>query len=196
MSGIARIHITDAFTGSGRGRLDQARETEPVADELYRIIFDHIGMPLQPGTDVIECTRSEFMAGYDYELGIDVNLRFMSDQTATLQEKFLNFDQYTLTVEYMQDWRTGIRGDWFKLKAQYYFCGYPNRDRTEFKDGVLVNWTSLQSATSQGRIRWYENKNKADGARASFRWVPFDKIPADVLVYRHRIKPLQGLLLG
>lgn len=194
MAGITRINITDQTNGRGAWRFIEARKCWPAAHKLYATMFDQIGMPIQDGIKIVDCTLAEFEDGYDYQLGIDVFLRFMSDQVSTLQEKFLFTNYMTLTVEFMQDWRNDVQGDWFNLKCQYYLCGYPTDDKQEFRQAVLVDWPRLQLATAQGRMRWWENKNGMDNARASFKYVYFNDIPADVLIYRHGGKPIKAQL--
>lgn len=36
------------------------------------------------------------------------------------------------------------------------------------------------------RIPWMERRNQNDGARASFRYVPFTQLPAEVVIAGHR----------
>jgi len=135
-AGIQRFTITDPIKGRGRWRFEESKSRHEVAASLYRSIFDGLGMPLLPGYERIKCTLDDFKAGYDYELGIDVNFNFTSGMTATLQEKFLYVKHKTVTVEYMQNWRTKEQGDWFNMKPQYYFVGYDRRElvRTWSKD--------------------------------------------------------------
>ena len=180
MAGITRINITDDVKGRGAYRFMEARKMQPIANKLYHQIWETRGL-LLPGDEQLDCTKNEFYAGYDHALGIDVMLTFANGMTATLQEKFLTTTFYTLTVEYMQDWRDAIPGDWFNMKCQYYFVGYYNKkDRDAgFTRWVMVNWPSLQVRSD---VVWNERQNTKDGARASFRYIGFNDIPKDCVV--------------
>ncbi len=98
-----------------------------------------------------------------------------------MQEKFLFTDYGTVTVEHCQDWLALEPGDWFKLKAQYYFVGYDSQGCMRLDPWVLLDWSRLQRATAQSRIRWRLRGNRADGARASFMYVQFADLPPDVI---------------
>lgn len=139
-----------------------------------------------PGEETIDCTKKEFEAGYDYQLGIDVILRPIGGGESTMQEKFLFTTYKTVTVEHLQDWLTLPLelGDWFKLKAQYYFVGYDAERCLRFTPWILLDWTRLQRATAQGRVPWrlHGNLREKVGARASFISVEFKKVPPDVIV--------------
>ena len=184
MVGITRFSITDEIKGRGASRFAESKEYWPIANALYREILIELGMPLLPGEEVIECTREEFEAGYDYQLGIDVILRPQGQGESTMQEKFLFTAYNTVTVEHCQDWLTLEPGDWFKLKAQYYFVGYDFERCLRFNPWILLDWTRLQRATAQGRVPWRLRGNLREkvGARASFMYVKFKEVPPDVIV--------------
>ena len=99
-----------------------------------------------------------------------------------MQEKFLFTGFNTVTIEHCQDWLALEPGDWYKLKAQYYFVGYDATKKLRFDPWVLLDWTRLQRVTAQGRIPWRLRGNRKDGARASFMFIEFDKLPPDVVV--------------
>jgi hypothetical protein len=178
--GITRFNITDQVRGRGAWRFIGARKYWPVANALYREIFTELGMPLLPGEETIDCTLAEFEASYDYQLGIDVVLRPQGQGECTLQEKFLFTTFHTVTVEHCQDWLALQPGDWYKLKAQYYFVGYAAKE--QFNPWMLLDWPRLQRATAQGRVQWRLRGNLKDGAQASFMYVTFDRVPAEVIV--------------
>jgi len=181
-TGITRFKITDQITGPGAWRFREAQRYWPVANALYREIFADLGMPLLPGEETIECTTEEFQSGYDYQLGIDVILRPQGQGESTMQEKFLFTDYYTVTVEHCQDWLNLDPGDWYRLKAQYYFVGYATKGSARFDRWILLDWPRLQRATAQHRIPWRLRGNLRDRARASFMFVEFGKLPPDVIV--------------
>ena len=144
-------------------------------------------MPLAEGDENLKCTKDEFIAGFDYALGIDVIFRLQSGKELTLQEKFLFTKWNTVTVEYMQNPLTGEQGDWFKMKTQLYFVGYAYEDKRRFNNWVLLDWTRVQMATEQGLINWEERQNKNDGAKATFRYSPMFDFPIDCVVYSSRL---------
>lgn len=184
MAGITRFNITDEITGRGKQRFEDSRMYWDAANALYRNIFTKLGMPLLPDNEVISCTKEEFSAGYDYKLGIDVILRPQGQGESTMQEKFLFTIFNTVTVEHCQDWLTLEPGDWYKLKAQYYFVGYDAERQMRFDPWVLIDWVRLQRATAQGRVPWRLRGNLREkvGARASFMYVEFKKVPSEVIV--------------
>ncbi|MBA7568640.1 hypothetical protein ES708_10374 [subsurface metagenome] len=182
MVGITRFNITDEIKGTGKWRFEEAKKRWPAANALYREIFAALRMPLLPGDEEVNCTLEEFEAGYDYQLGIDVILRPVAGGEGTLQEKFLFTDFDTVTIEHCQDWLTLEKGDFFKLKANYYFVGYDPTGCLQFGPWVLLDWPRLQRATAQGRIKWRLRGNLKDKARASFMYVKMDELPADVRV--------------
>jgi len=182
MVGITRFNITDEVKGRGAWRFEEAKKRWPAANALYRKIFAALEMPLLPGEEIIDCTKAEFEAGYDYKLGIDVILRPVAGGESTLQEKFLLTDFNTVTIEHCQDWLKLERGDWFNLKAQYYFVGYDPTGCLQFDPWVLLDWSRLQRVTAQRRIPWRLRGNYKDKAQASFMYVKIDELPADVPV--------------
>ncbi len=191
--GITRFWIKREITGQGAWRFEDSKKCWPIANALYREIFAHVGMTILPGEEVIECSKEEFFAGYDYQLGIDVIIRVNGGCESTLQEKFLFTDFNTVTIEHCQDWLSLVEGDWFKLKAQYYFVGY-KRDKTIFSNWILLDWAKLQRATAQNRVPWRLRGNGKDNARASFMFVPFNDIPKDVIVSTFKNLPQFTLL--
>ncbi len=182
MVGVTRFNITDEIKGTGKWRFEDAKKHWPAANALYREIFTALRMPLLPGEEIIDCTKAEFEAGYDYQLGIDVILRPVAGGESTLQEKFLFTDFDTVTIEHCQDWLTLEKGDFYKLKANYYFVGYDPTGCLQFGPWILLDWSRLQRATAQHRVPWHLRGGLKDRARASFMYVKFEKVPAEVIV--------------
>lgn len=179
-AGITRIDIRDEWTGRGAYRKNKISiPRQPAANSLYRFIFDRLDMPLMPGTELLKCTKAEFEAGYDYALGIDVILRLVNGQEMTLQEKFLTTTFKTVTVEFMQNPKTGERGDWFNMKAQLYFTGYDHEEALDFQEWILLNWPNTQMEPS---IDWKIRYNGRDGACASFKYAHFSQFPPHCVV--------------
>lgn len=184
-AGITRIVITDQVNGKGAWRFAESRKRWSAAVAVYRELFEQRGMALLPGDEEIRCSLDEFMAGYDAKLGIDVLLRFTSGMQSTIQEKFLYTAYRTVTVEYMQDWRNAVQGDWFNIRADYYFVGYDRTGANSFQEWVLLDWPATQRATAQNRVDWQENQNMRDNARASFRYAEFDTFPDECVFDRY-----------
>lgn len=184
MVGITRFNITDKWSGKGTWRIDESRKYWAVANGLYRQIFTELNISLLEGEEIIDCTMQDFTAGYDYQLGIDLILRSYGQGEMTIQEKFLFTNFKTVTIEHCQDWLSLEPGDWFKLKANYYFVGYDTDKSLRFTPWVLLDWSRLQRATAQGRIKWRlrDNDKNKDGARSSFMFLNFDNLPPDVVV--------------
>ncbi len=183
-NGITRINITDQVNGRGAYRFAESRVLQPAANTIYRAAFNGQGLQLVGGEADQDCALDEFTAGYDSKLGIDVLLNFTSGMQATLQEKFLTTGTTftTVTIEYYQNWRTEEPGDWFKLRADYYFVGYYTKGAQQFDKWILLDWPAVKRATSRDLITWQENKNMRDGARASFRYANFWDIPEECVI--------------
>ncbi len=203
MPGIERISIDETIRGRGAWRFYKSRMRWQTAHKLYRSIFN-----LQPGVEIIHCSKDDFLAGYDCALGIDVILGLANGTVATLQEKFLYTKFKTVTVEYMQNPHTGERGDWFNMKPQYYFVGYDRyhhdcfdkiarRDKEQlvmeasesglcptckkaftFQDWILLDWAAVQREV----LPWKLKPNNEDGARANFRYLNFHLFPPQCIV--------------
>jgi len=187
--GIQRVHIISQISGPGAQRFIDSQKLWPVANRLYREIFDSIGAPLVDGYERIECTLEEFKAGYDRFLGVDVLLTLETGQVLTLQEKFLMTSFRTATVEYYQRPQAQEEGDWFKLKCQLYFVGYnyPSPDN-QFSTYVLLDWPRVVLATAQDRITWRVRGNQRQNAMANFKYCEIEGIPEDCTIARH-IRP-------
>lgn len=159
----------------GRGRFEQSERLAPAADQIYRgtwgqsVTIDRF--PPEAGSKHI----------LDREFAIDVMLRYSNGMIIVGQEKFLSsvYAKYrSLTIEYMNDWRIGTRGDWFNLASQFYMCGYESSPRSgKFGLWIIVNWPALVLETLAGRVRWLHNRNKDGRARADFKYCLMDSLP-------------------
>jgi hypothetical protein len=182
MNGITRIQITDQVIGRGSYRFDDSRKRQPMADNLYRYIAGIRRLPLLPGEGVIQCTKEEAAAIYDWELGIDVILAFDNGMQITMQEKFLFTNWQTVTIEYMNNPQTGEKGDWFTLRANWYFVGYDTNKTMRWDDWILLDWPATKFLTAQNNINWHDQNNKHDGARASFKYAYMNDFPRECVV--------------
>lgn len=199
MAGITRYFIKGNYNTPGGTRIIDAKKYWSAANSIYREVFDKIGLTLLPGDEVVEVEKDEFEAGYDSYLGIDVVLHFESNNEATLQEKFLFTGYNTVTVEHCQDWLKLTPGDWFNLKAHYYFVGYDNGQLTgTLCPWVLLDWPSVQRATGQRLIHWKLNGNNYEKvkAKASFMFIDINKLPDSVIIdksleYSHQKRLLE-----
>ncbi len=190
--GIERIRIVRKdehgnihFGGNSRGswRFDAAEKRWPAANSIYRQVFDMMYMPLAPGETIKYVDRNDYQASFDGEFGIDVILRTQTGVRLTLQEKILGYGkELTVTVEYMQDWRNEIRGDWFNLGCQYYFVGYHEPESKQLHSWIMLDWTRTVALTEARQIRWQEQKNKRDGARSSFMYANFKLFPSSCVM--------------
>lgn len=172
-AGIERINIIEKMNGAGAYRFTIAKSYHHYINIMYRSLFD-----LMPDDIYIDCTSDEKMARYDIDFGVDVILNLSNGQPITIQEKILTTDYDTVTVEYYQNPLTKEEGDWFKLKCDYYFVGYTGIDNN-LRIWMLIDWNRLKL---QSQLRWEERINQKDGARASFRYIPFSEIPNSCII--------------
>jgi len=213
MAGIERIDIASAnlgYTGEA-GRFWQAKRHWVYANRLYRSIFEQMGVRLDAGNQVTRCSRDDFLGGYDHDLGIDAFFHFANGMTGTLQEKYLEYlHGTTATVEYMQDPQNEEHGDWFNIKAQFYFVGYDclhiqcptKRDTIEheiqtgecstcgkpfdFQSWILLNWPAVILETNKGNIDWMAQENQGH-ARANFQYADFTAFPSNCVIAKHEM---------
>lgn len=172
-AGIERLNIINDVSGNGAYRFNIADPYHKYMNMVYRSIFN-----LYSDDIVVDCTPEEKLARYDIDFGVDIILNLNSGQPITIQEKVLTTSFDTVTVEYYQNWRTKEKGDWFKLKCDYYFVGYigPNN---KLRIWILIDWNKLKL---QSQLKWDENFNQNDGAMASFRYLHFNQIPTDCII--------------
>lgn len=177
MPGITRIKIVGNHNGRGSWRFGKGEPHWSEINGIYRRSFD-----LAPGEEIVKCTKNELLARYDIEFGVDVLLTFNNGMTSTTQEKVLGYTgKTTVTVEYKQNPDTDENGDWFKLKVDYYFVGYCRDDKNTppLDEWILLDWNEVKRSNS---IMWFDNRNKADGARASFKYAYFARIPEECIL--------------
>jgi len=158
-------------------RRKQELRMRPIADAKYKGIFG----------ENISIKRFEMDDNFilDKKYAIDVEIKLENGQILLGQEKFLSHKYAgfkSITIEYYQNPKTGEEGDWFKISAQIYFVGYCTRDFEDFKPWVLINWPKIVCYTKDGIIKWQENKNREDGARANFKYTSMDNLPDDCII--------------
>lgn len=180
-------NIWTGVGGRGAWRFLEAEKRWPAANAIYRSVFHQLGMTIADDDIVKMLDKGDYRASFDGEFGIDVILRTKSGYRMTVQEKLLSYGQTTVTVEYMQDWRNGVRGDWFQLGCQYYFVGYHDKDDPNLHSWILLNWPEVRRLSEQMKIPWRERKNTKDGARSSFNFAHFRLFPPScVLAVQYR----------
>ena len=188
MAGIVRIAIQSK--NKKDWRFIMARELAPMADNLYRTIFNKLNMPLIEGSEDIECTIDEAKARYDWEEGIDCLLYFTNGVKATLQEKYLTYWKSTATFEESKN--SGKPGAWYYCTAQYYFVGYARKYLHEkvlaFQDWIMIDLPNIHRKDATKNLNWQYNKNKKDGRRSPFRYLNFKDVPTDCIVARKGIE--------
>lgn len=169
----------DDYTSSvNNWRFKQEEKGRPIADKIYRKTF---------GND-IEISREKGSL-LDREHAIDVKIVFSNGMVLTGQEKFLSCEQSryrSVTVEYMQNPKLGEQGDWFKLASQFYFVGYFDEKEENFNPWILLDWPTTVIRTNLGFIKWHDQTNKNDGARASFKYAYMDEIPNVCVIDKNR----------
>lgn len=152
-------------------------DMQPRIDDVYHSVLGNdikIDRIEHPGDHVL-----------DRRFAIDTIITLPTGNILTGQEKCLDTTFMTLTVEHYQNYLTQEKGDWYRLAAQFYFCGYVNKDKTGFDDWMIMNWAAMVLGTFNKKVTWFERSPK-DGshARASFKYVHFSKIPQVYIIAR------------
>jgi len=114
----------------------------PVADDLYKKVLPEI-------VSVERFAKETERHILDRSFAIDCIFHF-KEMVFTCQEKFRThkYVHYKdITVEYYNDPDAEIKGDWFNMCAQLYFCGYANATNTAFETWVLLDWSRIVLAT-------------------------------------------------
>lgn len=183
MAGITRIRIVGDWTNK---RLTMSQALAPTADGIYRQLFNSLNMPLAQGVEIVECTKESAAARYDWHEGIDVVLKFADGYRGTLQEKFLEYWESTMTFTEKQKQKPGA---WYTCTAQYYFCGYVvdyRRGRQlDFRDWMLVDFPRLHRVDAARKLPWlYKGNAEKDWEGITFRYLRFNEVPAECVVSR------------
>lgn len=145
----------------------------PFVDEIYKRQFNPISIKPTDG-DILDKLYS-----------IDTVITLENGMLITVQEKvgsYLYATRKNLTIEYEQNPATHEKGDWYHMAAQVYFVGFANEALTGWMSWIMVDWIRIVIATKRGLLKW-KDKNNLDGkARASFRFVFFNEIPASCIL--------------
>jgi len=167
-------------------RKQQEAKGQPIADAIYKAQY--------PGCEIKRFSREDESV-LDIKFAIDLQLKLTSGQILTCQEKFLSYKYAgfnSVTIEFMQDFKTGEEGDWFKMAVQIYFVAYFDKDEQSFLKWALLDWSAIAKETASNRIDWRTNQNKDGHARASFRFIDWDKLPSHCIIAKY-IKPVNSV---
>jgi len=185
--GITRIHIKSDW-GDREPRVAMSRDLEHSADNIYYEVFNNIGMQLDEGLEIIECTKDEAMARYDWREGIDVILNFANGHRATAQEKLLEYWESTNTFTEHQ--RNGTPGNWYTCTSQYWLTAYAedyknDHNNLNYRDWMLIDFPLLKRLDAMTDLPWHFKENNQDGYRGiGFRYIYFDDTPSECIVAR------------
>lgn len=160
-------------------RKQQELRCREYADAIYRSVFNCISIERTDREN-----PNDENAILDSRFAIDVTLRLPNQMVLIGQEKFLSerYSHYaSVTVEHENNPHTGEAGDWSNIAAQFYFTGYENPG-VGFSPWMILNWPSVVLATTNERIKWFDQINKDGHARASFRYIPMMHIPSDLVI--------------
>jgi hypothetical protein len=184
--GITRINITSGWYD---WRIKLAEDHRQVANNIYRQVFD-----LAEGETIVDVSKEEALARYDWREGIDIILATQRETRMTLQEKCLTYWRSTITFEETKS--NGEPGAWYYCTAQYYFIGYTRQywdyklrriidsPIIGFQDYIIIDLPRLHREDEADNIRWRYNRNQHDGRLASFRFIHFNDVPNSCIIVR------------
>lgn len=170
---------------SGVERFAFNERMRPIADALYRTLMPSI-------TNIKRFDKDKERFILDREFAIDIQFTLVNGMKMTGQEKFREFDEWReqhgmsqrsdVTVELYNDPILKVKGDWFNLASQFYFDGFVSKDETCFDRWVLLDWLQVILETVEGEIIWGIGGQSDGRAKASFKYTPFDHLPAKCLI--------------
>jgi len=191
--GITRIHILSEW-GNNNERVQMSRDLEHSADSIYYEIFNEMGMQLDEGLEIIECTEDEAESRYDIKEGIDCILNFTNGHRATVQEKLLDAPFNTVTFTECQ--KNGNPGNWYTCTAQYWLTAYArnyHNDPTDlsWRNWMLVDFPVLKRLDATVDLPWVIKDNNNPKYRGiKFRYLQFEDVPKVAVVGRYKgLKP-------
>jgi hypothetical protein len=188
--GITRIHILSDW-GNTNERVQMSRDLEHSADSIYYEIFNGMGMQLDEGLEIIECTKREAMARYDYKEGIDCILNFANGHRATVQEKLLDKPYNTITFTERQ--KNGNPGNWYTCTAQYWLTAYAKNYHNDpadlsYRSWMLVDFPLLKRLDAIMELPWvFKDNNNPKYRGIIFRYLDFGDVPEDCIVAESHI---------
>ncbi|KKL77828.1 hypothetical protein LCGC14_2031020, partial [marine sediment metagenome] len=126
------------------------------------------------------------LGALDKDRGIDVRLELVSGLTFEIQEKYRRrrYRRYwQFTVEYKNNPRTDLPGEFFHLSANYCFYAYANQAEADFTDWWIIDLNKFKEAYSKGLVRETEkidNLYRSHASYLAFNW----EIMESYLAYR------------
>lgn len=174
---VAQEEADSQFQNDPRKKIEIA--SRPIIREIYKGIFG-------PGVEIRYMNGREERE-LDILDGIDLLLRPPTVERINKgQEKVLDYDKRywrALTVEYMNDPVTGELGNFFTMKAEFYFCGYfTGPDHTVIDPWVIVRWGTMRRLTRSIDIPWTGPMPNRGRAKANFLFVEFTHIPEECIL--------------
>lgn len=157
-----------------------SQKLRPIADRIYKdkLGAEHVSRTRRPdGTAHI----------LDKRFAIDLILRFSNGTILTGQEKFRTYRSYQkygdqATIEYYQDPKAKVKGEFFHLASQFFFWGFSNKQGTGFVRCYCVDLLPLILSFAEGRIPYQVHTNRSF-SRASFLAFSFCDIPAGCILF-------------
>lgn len=181
MPGITRIHIVGSDWRDKRHELAHAHEA--LSSQIYRKVFPD----LKPGDEIIQVTKEDALARYDFKEGVDLILETMTGMRITVQEKILTY-QHATTITFEEMKNSGAKGAWYYCTAQLYFTGYSrlweSKGIADFQDWMLINYSALRLEDRRQNLQWGQSQNKRDDRRSTFRYLHFNQVPENCIISR------------
>jgi len=150
--------------------LEHSMQARPAINKVYGEIWDR--------WDKITRADNNLFADQFYHVDVILESTKCPICKIVVQEKALRaeFAHYNcLTMEYMQDRRSGECGEFFNLCAQYYFSGYINDDYSGFIKYRVINIPVFMAMFAELKIKFDIKPTK--GSHASFICFNYDDLP-------------------
>ena len=177
---------------------------QPRIDEIYTEMFggkNGIKEIRRPNWDLKTPSKDEKERRYlDQHLGIDTELILDDGTPMTFQEKSRRYSKKRtscdFTLEYFNKPETGEPGEFFKLKASWYFVGFatgaPKIKDTDYEHFYILNIPALRLGIKREwdvktmiDLGWLHDND--DGGDANFFAIPFSEIQKKIpeCIYYH-----------
>jgi hypothetical protein len=143
------------------------------------------------GYSIIERYDQNYKANWDKDCHIDAKVKYKG-LYFTFQEKLLRykFSHYnTFTMEYKQNWRKNIDGEFFHISAQFYYHGYVTEELDGIDKWAIIDVAKFRTWVIDKRLlECYSNSgcpvyiNKPINQNASFLQIKYNYIPEDCVI--------------
>lgn len=153
-----------------------AKKMIPMINEIYKEVFD-------PQSIVrLSDGETHFL---DKFFSIDGWVELKQGCILTFQEKMRRYHIYTryrdLTMEIFSNKPQDIKGDWFHIAADLYFCGYSNKEETMIIDYHIVKLLPLKLWIAKNWDK-SEIRENIKHSKATFLILPWHKIPKEFIL--------------